>query len=165
MRIGSQYVWLAKIAQQYPGIELGLEKPNGEFSGAITAITHFGKLVRKGNYYVLEKDGTQSAISLIFGNITLPLANTTETEMLENIRAWGYEDVMEHIWFCHTPITKKISNKEGKFPCGTCRPCQQKMECHMEFLLNSFAQRRYKIFRVLSKLTGERIARRIVRKF
>ena len=71
--------------------------------------------------------------------------------MLANIRAWGYEDIMAMIWFCHRPI-------HGK-PCGMCRPCQQKMEGHMEHLLPPAARRRYRIYKKTEALFGEFPAR------
>ncbi len=155
IHLGSQYIWLAKIAKQYPGIELGLEKPNGEFSGAITAITRLGNLIYKDGVYVCDKAKSSEDILAIFGNVSLPIANLTETDMLKNIKQWGYEDIMKKIWFCHTPISGNT--------CGVCRPCQQMMECHMEFLLDKPAQRRYKIFRFISKFIGARITSKTMR--
>ena len=78
----------------------------------------------------------------------------TEQEMLANIRAWGYEDIMAMIWFCHRPI-------HGK-PCGMCHPCQQKMQ-GMEFLLPEEAHKRYAVQRrvrsVLSEGAGDFLAK------
>ena len=57
------------------------------------------------------------------------------------------ENVMKKIWFCHAPI--------NGIPCGTCRPCQQKMECKMDFLLPKKSQLRYKIFHVIERTIGK----------
>ncbi len=45
IHLGTQYMYLAQVAKQFPGIELGLEKPNGEFSGATSTLYKFGRLV------------------------------------------------------------------------------------------------------------------------
>ena len=67
--------------------------------------------------------------------------------MFENIKKWGYEDVMKHIWFCHTPL-----KEQGEWcPCGTCWPCIEKMENNMEFLLPPKAQKRYRLGQKLAK--------------
>lgn len=155
--LGNQYIYLAEIAKQFPGIELGIEKPNGEFSGILATIDRFGKLINQNGTFFLDKANTLSECYTLFGNMTFPIIDKTEVQMLQNIRDWGYEDVMKQIWFCHNPIKLK--------PCGFCRPCQQKMECHMEFLLDKSAQRRYKIFRFLSKLMGKRVAGKVIREF
>lgn len=159
--IGSQYVFLAQVAQQFPGIELGLEKPNGEFGGGTSTINSFGKLIQHNGTFALDKAHTTGACYKIFGNMTFPIFHKTEVQTLQNIRDWGYEDVMKHIWFCHTPLKEK-----GQWqPCGICRPCQQKMECNMEFLLPAKAQKRYPRWKFLSKYIGKDRARLFLRLF
>lgn len=54
--------------------------------------------------------------------------------MLNNVKEWGYEDVMKNIWFCHTPI--------GGQPCGLCGPCHTKIDSGMEWLLPEAAVKR-----------------------
>lgn len=43
VKIGSQYEWLGWLALQYPGIEIGIEKPQGEFNGCVAAVEKYGK--------------------------------------------------------------------------------------------------------------------------
>lgn len=150
VRIGSQYEWLGWLAFKYPGIEIGIEKPSGEFSGCITAIEIFGKFKKEDDMLVVDKEASSQDINTLFGNLTFPIADITETEMLENIRGGGYEDVMKHIWFCHSPVDSE--------PCGMCRPCQQKMECNMEWLLPEQGQKRYKMYSKTKDVFGEKIA-------
>ena len=68
--------------------------------------------------------------------------------MVEMIKRLGYEDMMGHIWFCHTPYKGRV--------CGICRPCEQKMECNMEFLIPRDAQTRYKMMKASKCLFGEK---------
>ena len=149
VRIGSQYEWLGRLALQYPGIEIGIEKPSGEFNGCITAIEMFGKFKKEDDTLVVDKEASSQDINTLFGNLTFPIADITETEMLEKIRG-GYEEVMKCIWFCHSPV--------GSEPCGMCRPCQQKMECNMEWLLSKQGQERYKMYSKTKNAFGEKIA-------
>ena len=151
VRIGSQYEWLGRLALQYPGIEIGIEKPSGEFNGCITAIEMFGKFKKEDDTLVVDKEASSQDINTLFGNLTFPIADITETEMLEKIRGGGgYEEVMKCIWFCHSPV--------GSEPCGMCRPCQQKMECNMEWLLSKQGQERYKMYSKTKNAFGEKIA-------
>ena len=135
VRLGSQYEWLAKVALNFPGIETGIEKPNGEFSGCFEAIDTFGKLSRVNDTWKIDPLASSRELCLLFGNLSFPIIMTTELEMRENIKKWHYEDVMRSIWFCYSPVNGK--------PCGVCRPCEQKMECGMSWLLPEEAHRRY----------------------
>ena len=161
VKLGSQYEWLGWLALQYPGVEIGIEKPYGEFSGCITAIEKFGKFKYDEDAMIVDQDASSDECNKLFGNMRFPIADKTEKEMIENIKNWGYEDVMKNLWFCHAPIKEQ--------PCGMCRPCQQKMECGMEFLLPQKAQKRYRIFSKIKNLFGEnaanitkRICRRLI---
>lgn len=138
MHFGSQYEYLARLATLYPGIELGLEKPNGEYAGGTGAIIKYGKLIKENEVFVLDKKKSTNDIKLLFENITFPIIDKTEIDMLENIYKWNYIDFMKGIHFCYTP-------KQNE-PCGVCRPCQQKMECGMEMLLPKRAHIRYRVF-------------------
>lgn len=159
IRIGSQYIFLAKVAKQFPGIELGIERPNGELSGCFATFEHFGKLVEENGNWKLDPARTDPACLAVFGQMTFPICHITEVEMVENIKKWGYQDVMQWIWFCRDPL---IKNKEF-VACGVCRPCQQKMESNMEFLLPLKAQKRYHLWKKLSDFVGKTIARQVVR--
>lgn len=150
VKLGSQYDWIARLAVDYPGIAMGIEKPNGEFSGCLKAIEKNGKLIFKdGIGYIDVNNSTQDCVN-VFGNVCFPIIDITEIDMVQEIKEWGLEYVMKDIWFCHSPV--------NGIPCGICRPCQQKMECKMDFLLPKKSQKRYKIFHVLDKIFGRKIA-------
>ena len=145
VKLGSQYEWLAKVALNYPGIELGIEKPNGEFSSCAEAIAEFGRLVNIDETYVVDKSSSSNECNILFGNLSFPIIETTELEMLKNIKEWDYEDVMSNIWFCYNPVNGK--------PCGRCRPCQQKMECGMDWLLPEEAHKRYRRYKTFERIS------------
>lgn len=157
IRLGTQYLYLPLVAKKFPGIEMGIEDPGkGKIIGANGTIKCFGKLVEQNGTFVLDKEATHPACYTLFGQISFPIIHMTELKMLQNIRKWGYEDVMRKIWFCYCPVKEQI-------PCGVCRPCQEKIESHMEFLLDKPAKIRYKILCILSKVLGRRIASKMIR--
>lgn len=158
VKLGSQYEWLARLTKIYPGLEIGIEKPSGEYSGCVDAIESFGKMKEDSGVWIIDPDRSSEECNLLFGGFRFPIINVTEVEMVNNIKQWGYEDIMKMIWFCHSPI-------KGR-PCGICRPCQQKMECNMQFLLPRSSQCRYKIYHFMNKTFGlkaGRIAAKIIK--
>lgn len=151
--LGSQYEFLSRLAVEYPGIELGIERPNGEFGGCTEAINKTGSLLKKNGSYYIDTDNSSEECNALFGNFSFPLTDLTELDMVEWIEERGLSYIMKHIWFCHNPINGE--------PCGICRPCQQKMECNMNWLLPKDAQARYRKYAVIKRVFGEKIGRRI----
>ncbi len=150
VRIGTQYEWLARLAVLYPGIELGIEKPNGEYSGCITAIEKNGCFIKRDDSFYVDTEKSSDDCCMVFGNFSFPIIDITETDMIRLTREWKCEDIMKCIWFCHEPV-------QGK-PCGVCRPCQQKMECGMEWLLPEQSQKNYYFYTNIRNLFGEKVA-------
>ena len=151
--LGSQHEWLARYAYIHPGLELGTENAEPETSHIIDAIQRYGKLIKKEDTYIWDKKNSTEIGTLVLGNFEYPIIDKYETDMLENIHKWGYEDIMSEIWFCHSPINGK--------PCGFCHPCAVKMESKMEFLLPQDAQKRYKIKKHLNNVIGQRYTDKI----
>jgi 7-cyano-7-deazaguanine synthase len=146
IRLGTQYDWLARLALQYPGIEVGVQKPNGEYGGCNKAIATMGSMEHRDNCYYVNKEKSDPDFNLVFGNFSYPILDIKETRMVELIHEWKCEDIMDNIWFCFIPI-------DGK-PCGYCRPCQQKMECDMEWLIPENGRKRYRLFKRAAKVVG-----------
>lgn len=154
VKLGSQYEWLARVAIIYPHLEIGIEKPHGEYSGCVAAIDKFGQMKEEDGIKIIDIQNSSQECTLLFGGFRFPIIDLTELDMVKNIKKWGYEDIMKMIWFCHSPLQDK--------PCGICRPCRQKMECGMESLLPREAQRRYRIYHLFQKVFGEKIANKTV---
>ncbi len=104
---------------------------------------------------MVDRERSDDILNLVLGNITLPIFDITEKKMLENVTAWGYMGVMQHILFCHRPI-------DGK-PCGLCSPCHTKVDNGMGFLLPEAAKRRYRHIETAKKLFGKYGERSCVR--
>ena len=144
--LGEQYEWLSRLANKYPGLEIGTDRRAQALpTGCRATITKHGGFVLENGVPVINRELASRECNLVLGNFRFPLADITETEMLENIRAWGYEDIMKLSWFCHAPLNGQ--------PCGMCTPCRHKMENDMAFLLPEKAQQRYHLY----KKTGEKL--------
>lgn len=138
IHLGMQYEWLPCLALEYPNLEIGIEKAPPQQSGAINAITNYGKMdyIEELDTHQLNIEKSTNDLSLLFKNLRFPIIDKDGNDMINNIKNWGYEDVMENVWMCFTPIFGE--------PCGTCNPCKSKMETGMEFLLTSNSIKRYK---------------------
>ena len=89
VKIGSQYEWLACLALQYLGIEMGIEKPSGEYNGCVAAIEKLGKFKKVDDSFVVDQSASSLDCNKLFGNFSFPIVDITETEMVDNIRRWG----------------------------------------------------------------------------
>lgn len=148
--MGIQHDWLARLALDHPGMELCIEKALGEHAPIRQSINRHGKLIDTGDGYVVDKENSSKELNLVLGNLRLPIFDKTELDMQRLIKEWGYEDVMSHIWFCHTPI--------NGLPCGLCSPCTTKMTSKMEFLLPEASQKRNIRMRFIEKRFGKKAA-------
>ena len=154
--LGTQHEWLARYAFTNPGLEIGTEAGTPETSHIIDALQNFACLVERDGTFILDPGTSSREGMLVLGNFEFPIVDKYETQMLQNIRDWGYEDVMQEIWFCHRPI-------DGK-PCGLCHPCAVKMESDMAWLLPKEAQKRYRFQKRLSKVIGIRYAEAVAKR-
>ena len=154
--LGVQHEWLARYAYVHPGLEIGTEAGVPATSHIIDSIETFGVLIPKDDTFIIDPEKSSKEGMLVLGNFEFPIIDKYESDMLANIKAWGYEDVMSLIWFCHRPI-------DGK-PCGLCHPCAVKMESDMEFLLPEDAQKRYRFQNRLIKIFGRRIGEGLCRR-
>ena len=102
----------------------------------------------------MDKEKSSNEGRLVLGNFRYPIIEKTEKQMLNIIKEEKYEEIMKHIWFCHSPINGK--------PCGICHPCCVKIESGMEFLLPQEAIKRYRKSKKLEKIFGESMANRII---
>lgn len=148
---GEQHDWTARVATLYPMIEMCIEKVTKGYMPTRMIIKDHGKLELGPHGYIVNREESDEYLMAALGNITLPIFETTEVEMLENVKKWGYEDIMKNIWFCHKPI-------DGK-PCGLCSPCHTKFDSNMEFMLSKEAQERCKMITAFDEKYGKFIGR------
>jgi len=134
--LGIQHEWLSSYAlKENISIMLGTENGTPETSHIIYALNKYCKLTKKDDVQVVDEFNSSKEGNYIFGKMIFPIIDLYETDMVKRIKEWNLEDIMNNIWFCHTPINGK--------PCGLCHPCEVKMESDMQFLLPEKAQKRY----------------------
>lgn len=118
--LGSQYAWLASLAENsnLTNLIIGLEM--SPRSKAYTAITSESDLqtfsAQNIDFYrVIEND---NAISLIMKRFCFmkDLFCKTKEEEVEQLNKFSYGDIVQYTWFCHNPIFG--------LPCGHCNPCR-----------------------------------------
>ena len=134
--IGSQYEPLARLAKYNPHLYVGIIKTNDY--GLTNMLKEHGKIVYSDDVYYLDAEYTDPYYSALFSNFRFPLLETTEEDILIQIKKWKQEHYLSHIWFCHHPVNNK--------PCGVCVPCRIKIKNHLEFLFPDEALVRYKEF-------------------
>ena len=115
-------------------------------SHILTAIEQYCKLDIADNTCIVNLAESTKEGNLVLGWFKYPIITRTELDMLKQIKEWGYEDIMQMIWFCHTPINGT--------PCGMCHPCEVKIKSDMAFLLPDSAQKRYRHFQFINKTFG-----------
>ncbi len=148
--LGRQHEWLARLGMMIPGMELGTENGGVETSHIQMAIRKYASMKFQGTNGEIDCEKSSKEGVLLFGWFRFPIITRTEKDMERQIRQWGYEDIMKHIWFCHSPINGS--------PCGFCHPCHVKMESGMEWLLPREAEKNYKRQIKIEKFLGVRAA-------
>ncbi|PXX90739.1 hypothetical protein DIT71_09335 [Marinobacter vulgaris] len=112
-RIGSQYYWLALIAenQKWDSVELSLER--------FQCPSVLQKLIFK------DIEGERPTLNNsweaeLFKYWSFPLITTTKTQMKQIAKDHDFYDILLKRWFCFNPVKGKC--------CGTCKPCELAME-------------------------------------
>lgn len=118
--LGSQYDWLARLAQSLDARdwELAVHRDDKAY-GFIK--DHVVKRVDEatGEYYVLDVDRADGDLSL-FGLFRFPVLDWPKTEMRAYAARHGLLDIMRQTWFCFRPV--------GERPCGFCTTCRYAIE-------------------------------------
>lgn len=102
-RLGAQYEWLARLAEQedLTGLELGVHKDD-----------RFAKFIDRPGFEAYRR-------------FSLPLLQLSKRDMKEAATEEGFIDILEMSWFCHQPVRGKT--------CGVCIPCTQTIEEGMAY--------------------------------
>lgn len=116
IHVGTQYDWLCRYAQHsgVEGLELGTIK-GGHFEQIISSDM---VVADDGNdrYITINNPPTVPELRMFVG-MHFPLMFYSKLDMGELAKQYGFADLMEMTWFCHTPT------RSGK-PCGICEPCR-----------------------------------------
>ena len=131
--LGGQYRYLGSFAKEHKGLELSIEKADAD--ECLHLVTN--KISTPvGDTHVIDEHADKDAY-MIFKDFTFPVIDKTKDDEYAILREWGYEDIIDLTWFCHTPI-------DGK-PCGYCHPCCDCVEMGFKFTLHKNALRKYRL--------------------
>lgn len=124
LAIGSQYDWLARMAEQRNLTRLELGAIGGD-AGRLRRL--LGEDVEQvegiiGSTYQVV-DHPQNPSLELFRRFQFPILDLTKHDIRREATRHGMLDLMEMTWFCHTP-------KDGE-PCGMCTPCMVAMRSKM----------------------------------
>ena len=131
-RFGWQYLYIALLARWQQGLELCHETLPDEFLNGKVAFKE-----TDGCRYI-DADKTAPFLVPMFENVTWPILGTTRSQMVKDLKKWGYEKVWDMIWFCYESI-------DGK-PCGICDNCRMKIKEGLTFLFSKKAIHRYLVY-------------------
>ncbi len=113
--LGPQYEWLASLAEfrKLPPLELPVHRQDRTFNILAENVE-----LRPGwptDTFVVSP--TAPEYLKVFRYFEFPLLQMTKPEMEKAASKYGFGDILEATWFCHTPIS-------GPRPCGVCKPCR-----------------------------------------
>ncbi|WP_108813978.1 ATP-binding protein [Loktanella sp. Alg231-35] len=128
--LGIQYEWLARYASEAKvnDLELSIHRDDRAYAFLMGNV----KANAEGTY---KLRGASKDHSIVFGNFSFPLLETSKIEMKAAAETHDFISVLEASWFCHRPL--------GKQPCGICGPCIFTVEEGMAYRLPESSLSRY----------------------
>jgi hypothetical protein len=150
-RVGSQYEWLPRFAEQhrFVGLELAVDATDPQSRSSV--FPYLGQ-------FLTEEDGNlklSASVSdedlLIFKYFHFPLFLQTKAQSAVAAKEHGFYDLLLGSWFCHRP-------RNGS-PCGLCHPCLDAIESGFAFRLSPVARARSR-FRSILKRGRSLVAKR-----
>jgi hypothetical protein len=116
-RLAPQNEWLARFAEEH-GL-YGVEMCDHRVASSRGSFHEFMR-----DYIVPREEGAVLKEGVggdrrMFKRFRYPLFYMYKIEEQEQARRYGFADIMEETWFCHTP-------RRGR-PCGRCNPCTYAM--------------------------------------
>ena len=146
--LGWQYLYIARYAMFYPNVELCLEsyefflkKKNIQFYTDNSG--HVKMDIAEFNQRNVKAD----TLELLFKDISFSIMGTTRKVIINNLKLWGYDEILNLIAFCYKTI-------DG-FPCGICDNCVKKIEEGLVFLFRKDSLHRYYVLKVLRKINKD----------
>ncbi|HYG41197.1 MAG TPA: hypothetical protein VD908_21390 [Cytophagales bacterium] len=126
-RLGGQYEWLPRFAEEAKIYDLELSLTSGEHSDS-----YFKRFLKPslekesdGDFFNYKlRENPQNTDLSIFKYFRFPIIEWSKLEMQEIAKENDFFDIMEHTWFCHSPINGS--------PCGICQPCKIAIKEGME---------------------------------
>ena len=118
---GTQYEWLARYADEIgvSDLELCVDMVSPGFFKSYVWPNLVKESEGKGYNFRLKDNPAYPALRM-FSCFRFPIPQYTKVDLQRMATEYGFIDIMERTWFCHTPINGQ--------PCGLCVPCQVTIE-------------------------------------
>jgi hypothetical protein len=137
LSLGGQYVYLASYAKYsvFDNIELCIIHQGRIFEFLSPLMVEFNE--REFINYRMSEIDQDETLHKIFGRFNFPIIFQIKPELRDNAKGYGFIDILEHSWFCHSPLP-------GKIPCGVCPPCCYSIEEGFTWRFPEDSLKRYK---------------------
>jgi len=115
--VGIQYEWLARFAEEhgeYP-MEIGIEMGSHGTSKYLSKYWIYKYFDEEG-FYMIDEKYRDTDVYNLFKYFKFSIIDLKKQDMKMIAEKEGFIQIMDHTWFCHSPISN------GK-PCGVCKPC------------------------------------------
>ncbi len=147
--MGSQYEFLSRYCLQevLDDVEMSVEdSPTGFLPKLIQPCV---VSVNKDDYTYYKIDAKYEGKDgyTLFKYFSFPILFITKLDMQEIVIKEGFEELIEHTWFCHNPQKHGVNYE----PCGVCHPCMDVMSAGMGRRMTLRSKTRY-YFRVRSRV-------------
>lgn len=135
--LGGQYVYLASYAKanNHDKIEMSLIN-QGRISSFLSFLMKEVQADGLSNYQ-LDAVRCDKDILTIYSYFNFPLISFTKKELGEQARKYGFIDLLELSWSCHSPIAEGV-------PCGVCPPCCYAIEEGFGYRFPEASLKRYR---------------------
>ena len=136
---------LASYAEKSRGIEIGLEKYYDKPGRTFIALNEAGGLHfdEEGIGRLKDPNNEHPQLMLLHGNYGYSIANRTEVEMWDQLKKWGYDDLVTLTQTCEHPYNGT--------PCGCCTNCIVKIKSAMGWYLGEKAVKRYQLMQSMRR--------------
>lgn len=110
------YSFVGKAAILYPQLAIAAEAP----APGTKAMSRTKEQILAGHLSI-DKDGKitpnvgDADALAIFSGLQFPLLDVDKSQMMDDVKQWGYMDIFKHTWGCYRPGTEY---------CGVCGVCE-----------------------------------------
>jgi 7-cyano-7-deazaguanine synthase in queuosine biosynthesis len=121
-RLGDQYEYLARYADEIGinDLELGVDMVTPGFFHNNIKPRMVQLTEGEGHYNYRLQDNPDNPALTLFSYFRFPIPHYTKLDLQKMSTEHGFIDIMDHTWFCHSPINGQ--------PCGLCHPCEVTIE-------------------------------------
>jgi hypothetical protein len=115
VHLGTQYEWLARYAADNSPKQIEMCLHGENFIEFLRAYLVLNTENPENPYKEMIGVDADEDIA-IFTYFSYPLLGIPKLEMEEIARKYGFDDILQLTWFCHSPVKDQ--------PCGLCHPCR-----------------------------------------